>query len=240
MNIDISGIVSDKLEQLNNEGVIKSKIEDALEKSILDAITSELSSYSFRNEISKQVRESISNIAADCGFSAYNGFIAERVKAIVREMLTDDISQKIHETLNETMLKKYENIKLSDIFKKYRDWVLKNTEDEDKYEREKFTSELEIREDGCFTRYVCKFADHPLDKIYYEKPDIEIRILVYQGKKTSEITSIYLSGHNVADTVKLGYLSEFEAFIVNLHYNKTEIIIDPDDVDDSNYFDIGV
>lgn len=240
MNIDISGIVSDKLEQLNNEGVIKRKIEDALEKSILDAITSELSSYSFRNEISKQVRESISNIAADCGFSAYNGFIAERVKAIVREMLTDDISQKIHDTLNETMLKKYENIKLSDLFKRYREWVLKSTEVEDKYEREKFTGELEIREDGCFTRYVCKFADHPLDKIYHEQPDIEIRILVYQGKKTADITSVWLSGHNLEGTVKLGYLSEFEEFVVNLYYNKTEIIIDPNDVDDSNYFDIDV
>ena len=51
---------------------------------------------------------------------------------------------------------------------------------------------------------------------------------------------MWLSGHDLEGTVRLGCLSEFEAFVVNLYYNKTEIIIDPDDVDDSDYFDIDI
>lgn len=44
MNIDVSKIVSDKLEQLDTDGVIKRKIEETVEKTVTDAITSELSS----------------------------------------------------------------------------------------------------------------------------------------------------------------------------------------------------
>lgn len=65
MNIDVSKIVSDKLEQLEAEGVVKRKIEETVEKTVTEAITSELSSYAFRNGISKQVQDSVSKVAAD-------------------------------------------------------------------------------------------------------------------------------------------------------------------------------
>ena len=86
MNIDVSAIISAKLAQLEADGVIKKKIEETLEKTLMQAITDEINSYSFRSGIQKQVKESISNVAEDCGFSAYNGFIVERVKAIVQEI----------------------------------------------------------------------------------------------------------------------------------------------------------
>ena len=86
MNIDVSKIVADKLAQLDADGVIQRKIEETVEKTVMDAITSELSSYTFRNGISKQVSESVSKLAADCGFSAYNGFIADTVKRVVQDM----------------------------------------------------------------------------------------------------------------------------------------------------------
>ena len=184
----------------------------------------------------------MSSAAADCGFSAYNGFIAEKVKSIVQDMYTADISQKVQDALNDVMLKKHENIKLSDIFNRYRKWVWENTEESDKHERGRYTGELEVAEDGPFTRYTCKFADHKLENLSYytEKPGIEVRICVYGEKKADKITNLYLDGHNLKDSVKLGYLSEFEAFVVNLYYNGTEIILDPDDVDDSDYFDIDI
>ena len=90
MNIDVSKIVADKLNQLDADGVIKRKIEETVEKTVMDAITSELSSYAFRNSISEQVKGSVSSIAADCGFSAYNGFIAQTVKSVVQELYSAD------------------------------------------------------------------------------------------------------------------------------------------------------
>ena len=53
MNIDVSKIIENKLNSLEAEGVIRKKIEDAVEKSITAAITSELESWSFREGIGK-------------------------------------------------------------------------------------------------------------------------------------------------------------------------------------------
>lgn len=243
MNIDVSQIIADKLAQLEADGTIKRKIEEALEKSIMSAITSELESYSFRNGIEKQLKDAVSNIAADCGLSAYNGYIAEKCKAIVQNHFTTDISERVEKTLNDIMFTKHENIKLSDIFKRYREWVLENTEESDKYERGEFTHVLEVEEDGSWTRYTCKFADHTLEEktFYKEKPEIELHLSTFgKGRKTSRISIVYLNGHFMKDSFKVGRLTDFEAFILNLYYNETEIILDEEDVDEDPYFDIDI
>ena len=240
MEINVSQIIADKLTQMDNDGIIKKKIEETLEKTIIESITSELNSYTFRKGISEQVSKSVSAIAADCGFSAYNGFIAERVKTIVQDMYTADISQKVQDALNDVMLQKHENIKLSDIFKRYRKWVLENTDDAEKYERKEYTGSLEVNESGSFTHHVCRFADRPLRESYrYDnRPDVEIRFCVYGEEDGSTISSLYLNGRDLSTSLKIGTLSEFEAFVVNLYYNRTKILLDTEDVDEYSYFDI--
>ena len=242
MNIDVSQIVAAKLAQLDEDGTIKRKIEESLEKTIMSAITSELESYRFQQTIQAQMKDAVSTIAADCGLSAYNGYIAEKCKAIVQNLFTTDISERVEKTLNDIMFTKYENIKLSDIFKKYREWVLAHTEESEKYEREKFTHVLEVEEDGSWTRYRCKFADHTLEGYGYnkEKPEIEILFQLFQERKEASISMLYLNGHYMKDSFKVGRLTDFEAFILNLYYNETKIILDEEDVEEDPYFDIDI
>ena len=242
MNLDITGIIQDKLNQLDADGIIQKKIEETVEKSVLRAITSELESYSFMRGIENQVKESVSSLAADCGFSAYNGFIAKTTKAIVQEMFTEDIAEKVRRSLDNALLKKYSDIKLSDIFNRYREWVLENTEESEKYEREHFTCELEVKEDGRFTHYTCRFSDRPIEKNCFGTPldaDIEVRFCIFSnGVKESTISMLYLDGHNMRNSIKIGTLTPFEAFLVNLYYSDTKVILDADDVDDDDSFDI--
>ena len=243
MNINISEIIEQKLAQMEADGTIKQKIEESLEKSIMQAISSELESYSFRSGIEKQLKEAVSNIASDCGLPAYNGFIAERCKSIVQHLFTNDISDRIEKALNDIMFTKYEKVKLSDIFKQYRKWVLENTDESDKYENERFTHELEVTEDGYWTRYVCKFADHILKNSVYTKddPDIEIHFSTYRNdSKECSITMLYINGHYMKDSFKIGHLTDFEAFILNLYYNDTKIILDAEDVEEDPYFDVDI
>ena len=238
MNINVSQIVTEKLAQLEADGTIKKKIEEALEKTITDAITSELSSYSFRKEIAKQLEDAVSGVAAGCGLAAYNGYIAEKCKAIVQEHFTTDIGAKVEKSLKDIMIAKNDGVKLSDIFKKYREWVLSNTDESDKYEREEFTHELVEQRDGCWEKYTCRFADR---KLYgYDKPDIEIRFLKYGDNDECSISFLYLNGHNVKETFKVGTITDFEAFVLNLYYNDTKIILDPDNVDEDPCFDIDI
>lgn len=62
MNIDVSKIIENKLNALEAEGVIRKKIEDAVEKSITAAITSELESWSFREGIGTDFEAFICNL----------------------------------------------------------------------------------------------------------------------------------------------------------------------------------
>lgn len=244
MNINVSEIIDEKLAQLETDGTIKKKIEETLEKSLMSAITDELGSYSFRSGIQKQVRESISHVAEDCGFSAYNGYIAERVKAMIQEMYTTDIAAKIQSALNDIIIQKHENVKLSEIFARYRAWVLEHTDDSDKYSRERFTSKLCIKESGAFTHYDCYFSEEHIEIGSYlsttEDADIRISIVTYHNEESTTIGRLYLNGHDISTTLRIGYLTSFEAFLVNLFYNKTKIVMDVDAVDDDDHFDIDV
>lgn len=238
MQVNLTGIIEAKLAAMEQEGVIQKKIEDALEKSIMSAISSELESYSFRRSIEEQLRQATAGIAEKCGLSSYNTFIAEKTKQIVQGMYTEDFAEKVQKALNDTMLKKHEGVKLSDIFKRYHDWVCEHTDPEDKYDRRTFTADLDIDADGVFTRYRIRFADEPLEDKRDHKPDINVQFYVYGDKEKDTISSLWLDGKNVRETVALGYLTEFEAFLVNLFYNNTEILLDRFDADDYCYFDI--
>lgn len=237
MNIDISKIVLDKLEQMDAEGVIRRKIEETIEKSILDVVTSELGSYSFHSGIANQIKESVSSLAADCGLSGYNGFIVNTAKNIVQQQLSADLSEKLQEALNNSLLRKYENITLSGIFGRYREWVLDATDEDEKYERQEFTCSVNVSQDGAsFTHYICQFADHVLEHKRYgygcDDDVIQVRFCCYGKENSVNISSIYLDGRNIADTLRIGTLTDFEAFLINLYFNKTKVLLDTENLDD--------
>ena len=242
MNIDVSKIIENKLNALESEGIIRKKIEDAVEKSITAAITSELESWSFREGIGKQIKAVVGTIADDCGLAAYNGFVATKVKDIVQNVLSSDLTDKLNKTLDDLLIRKHKNVKLSDIFDKYREWVCEHTEESEKWERRNFHCKLEIEEKGYGMHVECSFADHQLEHKSWGKEDPEIRfsMLVMSDKKVGTIGTLYLDGHYMKECYKVGRLTDFEAFICNLFYNETEIVADLDDVDDSDYFDIDV
>lgn len=240
MVIDISKIVSDKLEQMENDGVIRKAIEESLEKTIIGAVSSALSSYHFRSQIENQIDDAIGGIASNCGLSAYNGFIAEKAAEIVQNMYNNNISKKVQRALEDTLVRDYSGIKLSEIFDKYREWVKENTDSDDQYKYEQFTCSLEQHESGSFQHLTCKFADHPISETVYQKErgEIEVRFCRYKNEKKVRISSLWLNNHDLKGSMRIGTLNSFESFIVNLYYNETEVEMDVENVDEDNYYDI--
>jgi hypothetical protein len=123
LNINIQEIVDNKLKALNDDGTIKTAIEKTIETTVLKAITDALGDYKLRNAIEDQVSKEVSAVVADIGFTAYNSFIAEKVKQITEGVCRVDIAEKIQKTFDEMLVMKHEGIKLSEIFEKYREWV---------------------------------------------------------------------------------------------------------------------
>ena len=245
MTIDISGIIETKLAQMEADGIIRTKIETALETSILDAISSEIDSYRFTQEIREQIRTAVAGVAAQSGLAAYNGFIAEKVRQIVQDAAVGDLTAKLQTALEGVLLQKHEGVKLSDIFKKYHAWVCEHTDEGDKYNREQYTAELEVEESGNWTRYDARFADRPDANRSYsidpdDRPDIDLHLSVYGDEGKTRISALWLNGERIDKQLRIGMLSEFEAFVVNLYYNGTEILVDMEDADDYGYFDIDI
>lgn len=244
MNINISGIIEAKLAQMETEGVIRKKIEDALEKAILSAVSSELDSYNFTRELRDEMEKAVSGVAAQSGLAAYNGFIAQKARQIISDVLADDLTAKIQTALDGVLLRKHEGVKLSDIFKKYNKWVCENVDESDKYDRVRYTADLERSGSGGFSYYEVKLADRPNATKSYsydaeEVPDVSFRLSSWQGEKFT-VDIVRLHGHNIRKSLRIGVLSEIEAFIVNLFYNGTEIEIDMEDADDYGYFDVDI
>lgn len=244
MTIDISGILEAKLEQMEAEGVIRKKIEDALEKSILSAVTSELDSYNFTRELRDEMKKAVSGVAEQTGLAAYNGFIAQKARQIISEVLADDLTAKIQTALDGVLLQKHEGVKLSDIFKRYNDWVCKYVDESDKYVRERYTAELDRSESYGFVHYEVKLAERPdATKSYSydddEIPDVYFRLSSWRGEKFA-IRDVRLKGHDISKSLRIGVLDDIEAFIVNLFYNETEIKVDIEDADDYGYFDVDI
>lgn len=245
MKIDISGIIEAKLEQMEAEGTIRKKIEEALEKSVLSAVTSELDSYRFTQELRDEMKKAVAGVAEQSGLAAYNGFIVQAVRRIVQEVAADDLTAKVQAALDGALLKKYENVKLSDIFEKYHEWVCRNTDESDKYDRQHYTAELEWSESYGFTNYKVQLSEHPNATRSYssdpdEIPDIEIRFSTWAEGRATRISTLYLDNRDLRTNLRIGTLNEFEAFVVNLYFNGTSITVDMEDADDYGYFDVDI
>ncbi len=236
MNIHITKIVNDKIASLEAEGTIKNKIEESIEKTVLGAITSALEDWSLKRDIEKQVSESVSDIAKEIGFSAYNGFIAEKIKQITEGVMREDVAQKIQKVFDDMLIVKHDGIKLSEIFNKYREWVCEHTDESDKWERREFVCALEEKEEGGFHHYKVRFNSERLDR--YDAAEIEFSFCTYGEKEKAEISRLKLDGDDSGEAFKLGYLTEVQSLLANLYFNKTEIILDIGGIDDDNRFDI--
>lgn len=233
IELNISQIVNEKLSQMDRDGVIKQKIEESLEKTVLDAISCELNSYRLQHQISEQFREQVGNVAGQLGLEAYNGFIAARVRDIVRNLYTDDFAERVQKALSDTMLKKHEHVKLSDIFKSYSEYVNRFVEREEALDRGHFTAALNVREDGPFKWISCRFAEEP-DK--EDSPDIELKFDVWKEQTHSNIKFLRLDGRDMDAVVRIGRLNDFECFAANLYFNETEVEMDIEAVEtDTSY-----
>ena len=236
MELNIQEIADVKIKAMHESGQIKESIETGIEKIILKSIDDALDGYDLRCTIRKQISDSISDVVNDIGFSAYNGFIAQKVKEITENVMREDVANKIQKVFDDMLIAKHDGIKLSEIINGYREHLFETINDEAKWEHQHFTCDVDQEEDGNFTWYTIKLSDQQLSS--HEEPQIKFRILAYGEKESAKICGLYFDGESVNGKFKLGSMDDFECLLANLYFNETPIILDPDDVDDDDYYDI--
>lgn len=236
MNINIGEIVNNKIKEMEENKVVENLIAETIEKSVVKAVSEAIDGYTIKRTIEKKVEKEVCDIVNDIGFTAYNTFIANKVKDITEGTIRKDLEDKIQGTLNGILLNKKENIKLSDLFEMYREHLNSDTDEHEKYELENFVVEIEDNDRGWITYKLSKEKS----KYSWDKFDIEFIIHEnYNDESNGTIWKVKLDGENVDNSLKLGYRSEFENLLVNLMYNETVIEIDVEDEDDiDTSFDI--
>jgi DNA-binding HxlR family transcriptional regulator len=244
MQIDIQQIAADHIKSLEDQGIIKKTIQDSIEKTVIKGITDALESYKLRSTIEEKVQDQVSLIAAEVGFTAYNGFIAEKLKQITESLFNQDIADKIQQTFNDMLIIKRDSIKLSEICEAYRDWICEYVDESEKYDLQNF--HVSIKEDGGFHWLNIDLAKEEPKR--YSSDRNQIRFTVhrnnkdkYTDKNTGWISSVYIDGYGIDKTLNFGHMTSIEKLLINISYNKTPIEIDvesEDDVDSS--FDIDI
>lgn len=237
MSVDINEIAQKKITEMEKNGEIQKHIENKLQSLVLDSVTSAFDGYEIRRKIREKVESQISPCLDTLDFTAYNSFICEKLRQITEEYLKEDIAKKISDTFEGIFLLKRESIKLSEIFDAYRDWLIDDLDDHEKYElNNEFYASVE--KDDNYGRWLdCSFAKEAPGKSYGRKDIYNCDFGFIVGSSTSDekngkIISVYFEGSSVDDIVKVKSYNKLQSLLLNLYYNETPIVLDVQDESD--------
>lgn len=240
MNINVTEIVQNKIDSLDATGVVEKAIVETFEKAVIKAVTDSLDSYSLRNTIEKKMTEQVSKVVADLDFQSYNSFMIEKMMQIINETCREDICQKAEKKFQEIFLCQPLEIKLSDIFLKFRQIACENVEEQDKYNRcdDGWHCKCEPSEYGWLD---CEL-DYENTGDHRYRTDNQIAFTIHrdhENKTKGKILTLYLDGKKLEDKFKFGRLNDVELLLVQAAMNEIPIIIDVEDTDDiDNSFDV--
>ena len=242
MNLDIQAIADEKISAMHESGQIQKQLENDIEKLILKSIDSALDGYKIRSTVEESVSKSVSEVLKKIDFTTYNGFIAEQVKSLTEGALRDDVAQKIQQSFNEIFIKKYDKIKLSEILQKYRQWLCEETDEEEKYSLESFFVEME--DQAPQYSWINFRMSKERQERYSSHDDDYFSFTCHRGYKEPSnigwISSVVFGNTSLDEALKINP-NEFQAFIMNLVYNKTPVKIDVDSEDDIDCsFDVDI
>jgi len=105
---------------------------------------------------------------------------------------------------------------------------------------ENFTCTYESHTGTVFNNinyYNCYFDEQDQSNVNNAK--IRISFISYKLNEATTISSLYINGYDIKTDFLMKYMDNFEAFLLNLWYNKTPIILDTENIDlDDNYYNI--
>ena len=238
MNINVTEIVQKKINSLEEERVIEKAITETFEKTIVKAVTDALDSYELKRILEKKVTGEVNGVVADLDFHSYNSFMCEKMMQIINQTCKEDLCEKIEKKFKDIFLCQTKEIKLSDIYKSFRKIACENVDASDKWDRcdEGWYYKLEESEYGWLE---CEL-DYE-DKQYRYRSDSGISFVVHKEPKDKTrgwISRVLLDGYDISEKFEFKHLNDVEVMLVQAVMNKIPIIIDIDENDVDNSWDI--
>ena len=224
----ISEVVSSKLNDGTVERLIEQKLEEVIKKSLDDVF-----GYcgDGKKLFDKKLNETIVPVIERHDFNQYLVKLDEVLTSIINQTSIAD-NKRILDSFKECLTEpQQKEIKLSEIFEKYRQHVADNVSTDDLeaccddgepyYEYVTANMEVEHEDKGWF---VSKYDDCYVKFTCEEDKDLNCQIKLYKG--TDEKEWKILKGINGIEINSLRNLSSFEVFLSVIQRSYTKIILD--------------
>lgn len=227
MEININEIASAKIKVMEESGEIRKIIENGVEETVKKAIESACKDYEFRNEISKGILSLLGEVAKDINFSAYSNFLRDRMNTQIEKYVKNDMINLMRDSFEKTYFNMPEDIKLSDILNKYKEYIIGHLDDSDKKEWGHIDFSFEME----YSSFIKIKAGSPHKKRYdhFEK-GLEMCLYSHNLKENkAKISWIRFDGNDFKTCMDLASLNEFEILMFNLMFTQKEIDVDIDE-----------
>lgn len=227
MEININEIASAKIKAMEESGEIRKRIEDGVEKTVNEAIDSACKDYKFRSGISENISNLLGEVAKEVNFSAYANFLRDRMNAQIEKHVKNDMINLMSDSFEKMYFNAPEDIKLSDILNKYKEYIENNLDSDDKKEWGHINFSFEME----YSSFINIKAGSPKDTIYgrYDK-GVEMSLYKPSSKDAKAVISwIRFNGNDFKTSMDLDRLSSFEILMFNLMFTQKEIEVDIDE-----------
>lgn len=232
MELNINEIASAKIKEMEESGAIRKRIEDGVEETINKAIASACEDYNFMNQISRNITSLLGEVAKNINFSAYANFLSMRMNEQIEKYVKTDMINMMRDSFEKTYFNIQEDIKLSDILSKYKEYIANVLDDDDKKE----WGHIDFSFEREYSLFIKIKAGRP-DKKRYDSFDKGIEMCLFKshlkdGK--AKIIWVRCRDNDFKTSMNLSDLSDFEILMFNLMFTQTEIEVD---IDEDFYFD---
>ena len=246
MEINIESITNDYLKKMEDEGFFNKLIEENIHKTITSAIENCFDSWSLKKKIEERIEKEFIGKFDGIGLSAYSNFIENSITNIINEHIKGELADKLNNNIKNLLLRKREYINLSEIVKEYIEYIRCKYEDIYMYKEdiEKYDNliSISIEKDYSFDWYniVFKLGNFSSYRSYNTSSLNEDECLKltlrHSSKENDNVYKILSAKYNGLDMGSInikGYLSDFEALVINTAMNETKVIVDIENIEEA-------
>lgn len=222
MGIDFNEIANNKINELHESGIIQQRIEDGIEKSIINAIDSSIASYDFRRIIEDNISKTVTEVASNVKFDSYVGLLTQRLTHLIESEMKDTISEKVNTFFNNTYLTTTKSVKLSEIIDRYKTYAQEYVDDVTNFDIEFTYHEYGWIDIRSYTRKKLNISKYTLDTS-------EMLFTIHRNRSDKNkgwISRCNIGSRDLTKSVDFKNMSDFDVFMFNIFFNQTEIIID--------------
>lgn len=219
---DFNKIITDKITEMENSGTIQKMIEEKISETINSAINS-CFSWDFKDQITKQIKESVGDIASKIKLNSYNSFIATAIENIISVELNKDLKEKINTKLTQALIVTEKEIKLSKIIEEFKRY---ECDDDEEYS---YCCNIEKHEDPSFKTVTIIIQKEDNDNFYNKNPKFEIHALSYRDEPFKISWVNYNEFKYDSELAFIKDFNNFEAMLLKAVFNEIPFIIDMDE-----------